>query len=89
MRYSDYEQRQLDIASGEELDRHAERKARAMTYPFKVTCDECAVTLHFTEGRFGLAMDLTTQAARRLAQELIDKAQDCEDADEYELEQQA
>jgi hypothetical protein len=58
-----------------------------MTSPFKVTCDECAVTLHFTEGRFGLAMDLTTQAARRLAQELIDKAQDCEDAEEHELEQ--
>ena len=57
-----------------------------MTYPFKVTCDECAVTLHFTEGRFGLAMDLTTQAARRLGQELLDRAQDCEDANEYELE---
>jgi hypothetical protein len=25
MRYSDYEQRQMDIASGEELDRHARR----------------------------------------------------------------
>jgi hypothetical protein len=30
MRYSDYEQRQMDIASGEELDRQAERKARDM-----------------------------------------------------------
>jgi hypothetical protein len=30
MRYSDHEQRQMDIASGEELDRHAERQeARA------------------------------------------------------------
>jgi hypothetical protein len=47
-----------------------------MTSPFKVTCDEC-----------GLAMDLTTQAARRLAQDLIDQAQLCEDANEYELEQ--
>jgi hypothetical protein len=55
-----------------------------MTYPFKVTCDECAVTLHFTEGRFGLAMDLTPQAARRLGQELMDRAQDCEDANDYE-----
>lgn len=27
MRYSDYEQRQMDIASGEELDRRAERRA--------------------------------------------------------------
>jgi hypothetical protein len=58
-----------------------------MTSPFKVTCDECAVTLHFTEGRFGLAMDLSTQAARRLAQDLIDQAQLCEDANEYEPEQ--
>jgi hypothetical protein len=60
-----------------------------MTSPFKVTCDECAVTLHFTEGRFGVAMDLSTQAARRLAQDLIDQAQLCEDANEYELEQMA
>jgi hypothetical protein len=60
-----------------------------MTHPFKVTCDECAVTLHFTEGRFGLAMDLTTQAARRLAQDLIDQAKLCEDAQEFELEQMA
>jgi hypothetical protein len=60
-----------------------------MTSPFKVTCDECAVTLHFTEVRFGVAMDLSTQAARRLAQDLIDQAQLCEDANEYELEQMA
>jgi hypothetical protein len=60
-----------------------------MTSPFKVTCDECAVTLHFTEGRFGVAMDLSTQAARRLAQDLIDQAQLCEDAQEHELEQMA
>jgi hypothetical protein len=26
MRYSDHEQRQMDIASGQELDRHAERR---------------------------------------------------------------
>jgi hypothetical protein len=57
--------------------------------PFKVTCDECAITLHFTEGRFGLAVDLTPNAARLLGYELIEKAQDCEDAQEHELEQMA
>jgi hypothetical protein len=60
-----------------------------MTYPFKVTCDECAVTLHFTEGRFGLAVDLTPNAARLLGYELQEKAQLCEDAQEHELEQMA
>jgi hypothetical protein len=60
-----------------------------MTSPFKVTCDECAITLHYVDGRFGFAVDITPQAARRLGQELIDKAQDCEDAQEHELEQQA
>jgi hypothetical protein len=89
VRYSDYEQRQLDIASGEELDRHAERRARSMNYAFKVTCDECAVKFSFGEGRFGTHFDLTPQAARELGQQLIDKAQDCEDAQEHELEQMA
>lgn len=28
MRYSDHEQRQMDIASGKDLDRHAERRAK-------------------------------------------------------------
>lgn len=55
-----------------------------MNSPFRVTCDECACTLHYVEGRFGFAVDLTPQAARRLGQELIDKAQLCEDAQEYE-----
>jgi hypothetical protein len=88
MRYSDYEQRQLDIASGEELDRHAERKARAMrTSPFKVECDELAVKFSFGDGSIAIRMDLTPQAARNLAQDLIDHAQLCEDANEYELEQ--
>jgi hypothetical protein len=32
MRYSDHEQRQMDIASGQEMDRHAERRA-ARTLP--------------------------------------------------------
>jgi hypothetical protein len=59
-----------------------------MTYPFKVACDECAVTLKFSEGKFGMAIDLTPAAARALAQDLIDKAELCEDAEEdYELEQ--
>jgi DnaJ-class molecular chaperone len=35
MRYSDHEQRQMDIASGEELDRHAERRTRY------VACERC------------------------------------------------
>jgi hypothetical protein len=58
-----------------------------MNSPFKVTCDECAITLHFTEGRFGVAMDLTPNAARLLGYELIEKAQLCEDAQEHEVEQ--
>ena len=58
-----------------------------MNYAFKVTCDDCAVTLHFTEGRAGFAADLTPDAARRLAHDLIDRATDCEDANEHELEQ--
>lgn len=58
-----------------------------MTMPFHVTCDECAVTLHYADGKFGLAIDLSPETARRLAQELIDKAADCEDAEEHELEQ--
>jgi hypothetical protein len=60
-----------------------------MTTPFRVTCDECAITLHFTEGRFGLAVDLTPNAARLLGYELQEKAQLCEDAQEHELEQMA
>jgi hypothetical protein len=56
---------------------------------FKVECDDCSVRFSFGEGDIGVRMDLTPEAARRLGQELIDKAQDCEDADEYELEQQA
>jgi hypothetical protein len=57
------------------------------TGPFRVTCDECACTLHYTDGKFGLAVDLTPATARQLAQDLLDKAQSCEDANEYELEQ--
>jgi hypothetical protein len=60
-----------------------------MSYPFRVTHDECACTLHYVEGKFGFAVDLTPQAARLLGQELIDKAKDCEDAQEHELEQMA
>jgi hypothetical protein len=61
-----------------------------MSTPFRVTCDECTVTLHFVDGRFGFAVDLASpEAARRLGQQLIDKAQDCEDAQEHELEQMA
>lgn len=52
--------------------------------PFKVTCDECALTLHYTEGRFGFATDLTPEAARNLAQALLDQAELCEDAQELE-----
>jgi len=59
-----------------------------MTSPFRVTCDDCTVTLHFVDGRFGFAVDLASpEAARRLGQDLIDQAQICEDANEYELEQ--
>jgi hypothetical protein len=54
---------------------------------FQVTCDECAVTLRYIDVRSGFAIDLTPSAARRLGQELIDKATDCEDANEFELEQ--
>jgi hypothetical protein len=32
-------------------------------------------------------MDITPQTARALAQDLIEAAQDCEDAQEHELEQ--
>jgi hypothetical protein len=58
-----------------------------MNYPFKVTCDECAVKFSFGEGRIGFHMDVTPQTARNLAQDLIEAAQDCEDAQEHELEQ--
>jgi hypothetical protein len=58
-----------------------------MSSPFKVTCDELAVTLHFTEGRFGLAADMTPDQAIALGHALITKGQDCKDAQEYELEQ--
>ncbi len=60
-----------------------------MTMPFHVTCDECACTLHYSDGKFGLAIDLTPAAARQLGQELIDAAQLCEDANEHEMEQTA
>jgi hypothetical protein len=60
-----------------------------MTYPFKVRCDECALTLSFSSGNTSLAVDISPEQARRLAQDLIDKAQDCEDAQEHELEQMA
>jgi hypothetical protein len=58
-----------------------------MNYAFKVTCDECAVKFVFGEGSITVKADLTPQAARDLAQELIEAAQDCEDAQEHELEQ--
>jgi hypothetical protein len=58
-----------------------------MNYPFKVTCDELAVRFRFGEGRIAVDMDLTPNAARLLGYELIEKAQDCEDAQEHELEQ--
>ena len=32
-----------------------------MTMPFHVTCDECALTLHYAGGKFGLAVDLTPE----------------------------
>ena len=38
MRYSDHEQRQMDIKSGEELDRHAEHRAQRMVDDAKVYC---------------------------------------------------
>jgi hypothetical protein len=62
-----------------------------MTMPdgFKVTCDECAVTIRYSDTRSGFAIDITPSAARRLAAELIDKAELCEDSEEYELEQMA
>jgi hypothetical protein len=60
-----------------------------MNYAFKVTCDDCAVKFVFGEGGITVKADLTPQVARWLGQELIDKAQDCEDANEYELEQMA
>lgn len=69
-----------------------------MTMPngFAVKCDDCTVTISYagTEAklacgcsRFGLSVDLTPDAARWLAQELIERAQDCEDAETHELEQ--
>jgi hypothetical protein len=59
-----------------------------MNYAFKVKCDECAVTLTFGEGKIAVTTDMTPAAARALAQDLIDKAELCEDAEEhYELEQ--
>jgi hypothetical protein len=57
------------------------------THPFRVTADECALTLHYVDGKFGFAADLTPATARALAQDLIDKAQDCEDAQDHEVEQ--
>jgi hypothetical protein len=54
---------------------------------FKVTCDDCSVRFSFGEGDIGVHMDLAPEAARRLGQQLIDKAKDCEDAQEHELEQ--
>jgi hypothetical protein len=60
-----------------------------MNYAFKVTCDDCAVKFSFGEGRFGAHFDLTPQTARALAQDLMEAAQNCEDAQEHELEQMA
>jgi hypothetical protein len=57
------------------------------TGPFRVTCDECACTLHYTDGKFGMSIDLTPAAAEHLAQQLLDRAQDCREAMEHELEQ--
>jgi hypothetical protein len=56
---------------------------------FKVRWDECSVRFSFGEGDIGVHMDLAPEAARRLAQDLIEAAQDCEDAQEHELEQMA
>jgi hypothetical protein len=55
-----------------------------MNRAFKVTCDECAVKFSFGEGRIGFHMDITPQTARALAQDLLEAAQDCEDANEME-----
>jgi hypothetical protein len=62
-----------------------------MTMPegFTVTCDECAVTIRYSDARSGFAIDLTPDAARVLAAMLIDAASDCEDANEHEMEQMA
>jgi hypothetical protein len=60
-----------------------------MNYAFKVKCDECAVKVSFGEGNIAVRTELTPQAARALAQDLMEAAQDCEDANEYELEQMA
>jgi hypothetical protein len=65
--------------------------------PFKVTCDECAVTLELevtfrdlkSPSAMWVAVNLTPQTARALAQDLLEAAQDCEDANEHELEQMA
>jgi hypothetical protein len=57
-----------------------------MTSPFKVTCDELAVKFSFGDGSIAIRMDLTPQAARNLAQDLIDQAQLCEDANDHERE---
>jgi hypothetical protein len=55
-----------------------------MNRAFKVECDECAVKFSFGEGSIAVRMDLTPNAARLLGYELIEKAQDCEDANEME-----
>jgi hypothetical protein len=60
-----------------------------MNRAFKVECDELAVKFSFGEGGIAVRMDLTPNAARLLGYELIEKAQDCEDAQEHELEQMA
>lgn len=58
-----------------------------MNDPFKVLCDECAVTLCWGDGKMGFRVDMSPQAARRLGHELIDKAETCEELENYELEQ--
>lgn len=60
-----------------------------MNSPFRVTYDECALTLSFSSGNTSLAVDISPEQARRLAQDLLDKAKVCEDANEHELEQMA
>jgi hypothetical protein len=60
-----------------------------MSSPFRVTCDECTVTLHYVDGRFGFAADLASaDAAIALGYLLIEKGMLCKEANEHERQMQ-
>lgn len=74
MRYSDHEQRQMDIKSGEELDRHAERKAKQIdlrSASFRVLHDTPGHATYGVWVNGGKCGDLTVRQEERVAFEIM------------------